>query len=62
MILTVTDIQPGDRHHLHCSDPRLTEELARVRRRGDPPVRPAATEPAALLADRRPTNTAKPAA
>jgi len=62
MILTVTDVQPGDLRHLHCSDPRLTAELARVRRRGHPPIKPAVRESPSLLASRPPTVTTKPAA
>ena len=62
MILTVTDIQPGDVRHLYCSDPRFTEELARVRRRSNQPVSPVATASAARQAEHVLTQTPRPAA
>ena len=32
MILHVYDLQPEDQKHLHCTDPRVSEELAAVNR------------------------------
>ena len=62
MILTVTDIQPGDVRHLYCTDPRFKEELARARRRSNQPVSPTAREPFARPAEQVPTQTPRTAA
>ena len=32
MILSIRDIQPEDRKHLHCTDPRIVDEVAAVNR------------------------------
>jgi len=32
MMLSVRDLDPGDVHHLFCSDPHLVEEVAAVNR------------------------------
>jgi hypothetical protein len=41
MILTVHEIQPSDVRHLFCSDKRLEEEVARLRRPVHRPVESA---------------------
>ncbi|HNO77019.1 MAG TPA: hypothetical protein PKN33_03080 [Phycisphaerae bacterium] len=32
MILQISEISPEDRKHLHCSDPRVHDEIAAVNR------------------------------
>lgn len=32
MILQVNEIQPEDRKHLHCTDPRIADDVAAVNR------------------------------
>lgn len=43
MLLTIRDLGPGDIRHLYCSDPRLKQELARIRRSHAPQPRPRPT-------------------
>ena len=61
MILTVTDIQPGDLRHLYCSDPRLKNEIVRLKR-ARRPVAPTLMRVDVEPADKPSSTQPKPAA
>lgn len=42
MILNITEVQPEDMRHLFCTDPRLRDEIARLRGSARGSVKPAA--------------------
>ena len=62
MILTVTDIQPGDLRHLYCTDPRLKNEIVRLKRSRRRPVAPTVMRVDAEPDDKLSSTQPKPAA